>query len=511
MRFCHIAVIVVVGCSGRPLELDDEGPGPTAVPVECPRTPPAGTTVACYRIEVPASRASPASRDDPNARIQILAARIAARHPTSPPQAPVVFLSGGPGQEGVGTVFALLQANLPFIPNILADRDLIVLDQRGTGDTTPRLRCWQDGAAMPAAVSSGTNVRTLPGLWPRQMPPASCADELRRQGIEPGDYNTLESADDVDDVRRALGLATWNVLGISYGTRLALEVARRHAGSVATVVLDSVLPAEVDAMGTQAVMLYRSMSLVFAACARDPLCAVVYADLEGTLARTANALDGQPLSVVTPTRADAVTGQVLVSLLIAMLYQPISIAEIPEVVYAAERRDPRPLARWTYLLSPGDERSFSTETYLAVSCTEEAPFTTADTITTSQAAVPESLRRYLDATPLFDECRRWRLAPAAAIANQEVTGKIPALVLAGELDPVTPPQWAEASARALAPSHLFVRPNESHGILLGTCGGDLVAPFLRNPSSRPEAPSCASIEELVFRRVGGQPRAWLVR
>ena len=143
------------------------------------------------------------------------------------------------------------------------NRDLILLDQRGTGYSEPTLDCPEF-----AEVDEQEN------------PGALCYDRLTEEGINLAAYNTQENAADVADLRVALGIEEWDLLGISYGTRLALEVMRRHPEGVHAVILDSPFPPNADTPVDEVYSFIDALTELFADCERGDYCRENYPDLE---------------------------------------------------------------------------------------------------------------------------------------------------------------------------------------------------------------------------------------
>ena len=182
----------------------------------------------CGRISVPESRQRPGGRT-----IRLSVAIIPAKA-AKPKSDPIVWLAGGPGDDAITEVPMALAGKLN------ENRDVIFLSQRGTYSAQPRLTCesldrWAletlnvpwDAAAAGNAYSAAT---------------LKCRRELAAKTDDLGAFNTLESADDLEDLRVALHIAKWNLYGISYGTDLALTYMRRHPGGIRAVGIDGVLP-----------------------------------------------------------------------------------------------------------------------------------------------------------------------------------------------------------------------------------------------------------------------------
>lgn len=174
------------------------------------------------RLRVPERRGSPEGRT-----IEIGFVRLAAKQARRPP---VVYLDGGPG--GDGHSIARVPAFYRLFDRLRSERDVILLSQRGVGLSRPRLSCpGPNGVPDDLFLSAETMSAAL------EAPLVACAARFRGEGVDLGAYNTRESADDVDDLRRALGTPTIALLGFSYGTHLALEVLRRHPAGVERAVL----------------------------------------------------------------------------------------------------------------------------------------------------------------------------------------------------------------------------------------------------------------------------------
>jgi pimeloyl-ACP methyl ester carboxylesterase len=176
------------------------------------------------RFSVLEDRAKPQGR-----RIELVFGRLKSTAPK--PGAPIVYLDGGPGGSGIG--IARVPEYYWLFDSMRAIGDVILLSQRGTGFSSPRLTCRGDGTPVPLDLFLSAN-RMAEILGPRA---AACATELRSKGIDLSAYNTIASADDLEDLRVALGVPKISLLGFSYGTHLGLTAARRHPGSIERLIL----------------------------------------------------------------------------------------------------------------------------------------------------------------------------------------------------------------------------------------------------------------------------------
>ena len=161
-------------------------------------------------------------------RIELAYARLTSTAAT--PGSPIVYLDGGPGGSGVGLY--RVEAYKALFDELRAVADVVLLSQRGTGFSTPRLSC-RDAMAIPGDVFASAG-RMAEALGPRTE---RCAAELRAKGIDLSAYNTDASADDLEDLRRAIGAETISLFGFSYGTHLALAAVRRHPERIDRLIL----------------------------------------------------------------------------------------------------------------------------------------------------------------------------------------------------------------------------------------------------------------------------------
>ncbi|HYB94896.1 MAG TPA: alpha/beta hydrolase [Vicinamibacterales bacterium] len=175
------------------------------------------------RLAVLEDRSKPSGR-----KIELAYALLKSTAAT--PGSPIVYLDGGPGGSGVGLY--RVEEYRRLFDAMRAAGDVILLSQRGTGFSTPRLTCA--GKAHAPADLFVSAKRMIDALTPRVV---ACGDELRGKGIDLDAYNTEASADDLEDLRKAIGAPKISLFGFSYGTHLALTMVRRHPASIDRVIL----------------------------------------------------------------------------------------------------------------------------------------------------------------------------------------------------------------------------------------------------------------------------------
>jgi len=252
----------------------------------------------------------PQFRDDPaGMQFDIFYAQLQATTPSAD-QPPLLFLAGGPGASGVYDAPMLASTLAP----LRADRDLIFFDIRGAGFSQPRLDC--------AALG---DIRAGP----------ACMASLRAQGIEPLAFNTLQNAADAADLLAALGYEQADLLGVSYGTRLALEMVRSQPQAVRAVVLDSVVAPETLTYELQALGDYEAKLWPFADCEATPACSGRFGAMAGRFLALINRLDEEDveLAAVDPT----VNAASVYNLTDLTLNRPDLLALLPLIVDELDR------------------------------------------------------------------------------------------------------------------------------------------------------------------------------
>lgn len=408
----------------------------------------------CGQLERPLDPARP---DGPSITLQFAVLPGLARHKHADP---VFFLAGGPGQSAIdlaGQVSTMLS-------RFLNRRDVVLVDQRGTGRSAP-LQCNDEDANAPLA-------RQFERSEQRERIQA-CLKQL--QALPYGDlrqFTTPIAAADLEAVRRAIGAPRINVVGASYGTRLALEYLRQFPRQVRRVVLDGVAPPDMVLPVAFAADQGRAVAAVFDGCEREPACAKHHPGLRSRWAQLRASLP-RDWSVAHPVTGEIerqrVTPEVLDAVLRSPLYLPALASALPQAMDEATRGRLEPLAALAHSASgrrggPGVAMGL----HFSVVCAEDAPRLPPPT-----ADEDPMVRRYRDA------CVEWprgivppafyTLPPAAA----------PVLLLSGGLDPATPPRHGERIAQALAPqSRHIVVPNAGHGVLSLPCMRDVLFRFV---------------------------------
>lgn len=382
---------------------------------------------------------------------------------------PIVLLPGGPGQAGT-EVAAIADVALA---RARRDRDVVLFDPRGTGRST-RLSCDD-----PADIA--TRLVRTPADEAARL--AACAPRL---AIEMRLVTTEAIARDLEALRVALGAPTLNLVGISYGTRVALTYDRLFPGRTRAMILDGVVPASM-VIGEHAAMdADAALGVLDARCEKTVGCprrAPLPALLREIKARVATAT---PVNLVHPTTGKPVTvaldARLLVGVVRLMLYAEESAALLPVLLAAADGGDFAPLVSQA-LLAERLEAGIADAMQLAVLCAEDAPFLGAEDDASLFGGFAGDLRLACAAVPH---------AQVSPSFHDDVPSSTPALLLSGSADPVTPPSWGDAAARALSRSVHVTANGVAHNVIIRGCVPEIAARFLEHPEAGGLDTACAA-------------------
>lgn len=413
--------------------------------------------VRCGRVERPLDPARP---QGPKIDVHVAVLPALARRPRDDA---VFFFAGGPGQSAIdlaGHVAALLA-------RFGNRRDIVLVDQRGTGRSAP-LACDR-----PPDEWAPTDVQVAQLLACRdalaRRPHLRAVDDLRH-------FTTSVAAADVDAVRRALGLQRVNLVGVSYGTRLALEVLRQFPQTVRRAVLDGVAPPDMALPRSFAVDAQAALDAMFAWCDADATCRGRHPQLR---VRWRAALAQLPVSTTVPgaldgaPRALTLTRESLAGALRLALYSPLLASALPHAIDEAAAGRWVPLVGLAQAMAGGGRTpAVAAGAHFAVICAEDLPRddATGDTGATFGASFADLYRRV---------CAGWPRGEVPAAFYAVPPSPVPVLLLSGGVDPVTPPRHGERVRAAIgATARHVVVPNAGHGVLALACVRDAALRFV---------------------------------
>jgi pimeloyl-ACP methyl ester carboxylesterase len=390
---------------------------------------------------------------------------------------PVVLLAGGPGQGAAEMARQLRD----LFRGVQRTRDIVLVDQRGTGKSNP-LNCRDESDSLRVlSEPEETSLRRL-------------RDCLERYDADPRLYTTSIAMDDLDEVRATLGYERVNLLGVSYGTRAALEYVRRHGDRVRTVTLDSVAPPEMRLPLFAARDAQRALDAMVKDCEADASCRARYPDLGARLRALVARLEAQPVrtTLVHPRTGVAeevdVNARLLVSTLFGALYSPVAASLIPALVERAERNDFQAFLALAMVNEAGAD-NMSVGMQLSVLCAEDAPRT--DPAEAARLGGGTVFGTHLMA--LIRACSFWPRGTVDERFYTPVASPAPTLILSGALDPVTPPSWVASVTARLPNARHIVAPGTGHGVVGVGCAMRVVERFIDTADARGVDARCLDV------------------
>ncbi len=430
-------------------------------------------SVNCFRLQTPDGFSLP---------VVVISGKSAA--------APVLYLSGGPGDP------AHLQADdmlywFDWYDQAQLDGDLVLVDRRGTGLSRPHQDC---GAYIQFSRRIlGENVTLAEELRQGQQVLRQCAQSLAEEGFDARAFGTRQSAEDLRALMQTLNYPQWHLYGVSYGTRLGLELLERFPQQTLSAVLDSVYPKGKGSLYEWPRLLDSGLQRFFRFCEASE-CGGSDSQLEKNFWKALGILQQTPLSLTVKSWHGEAPFRVVVndhrflSAVFDALYDRNLADKIPAAIASVLSRDTRGLMP---LIEPfvnyAFDPQFNNMVFMAIECAETADI--------AESTYIEAVNRYpqLKAYTLdlwrYDSCRDLnalgKVGEERVFAPQrlQAISHIPTLLLAGELDPITPSDWATRLHRDWPASQLLVFPDVGHSVVgHKQCVHSQLGAFFRAPN-----------------------------
>ena len=381
---------------------------------------------------------------------------------------PIFLFAGGPGQAATD----LAQQALQLLGGLNDKRDIVLIDQRGTGKSN-LLNCKlpdDDAPGMSDPVKRDALIIKFT---------TECRDELAKKA-DLSQYTTTIAMADYEDVRAALGVEKINMFGVSYGTRSSMEYLRRYPQHVRSVVIDAVAsPSMALAMdfAGDAGAAYEKM---LTDCDADVTCKKSFPNLRADVDALLKKLAATPVKALVTDGVTGLSKEIEISrdsvlgAIFSSLYVPELAAVLPQSLTKAKQGDYTPLFAQNALLGDSMEDSIAYGMRLSVMCAEDIPRYT-PTDTARQAARAPFGRLFVDQMAL--SCSVWPKGTMATDFTEPVKSAAPVLILSGALDPVTPPRHAEIVTQGLSNALHLIAPNGGHGVASRGCAPKLIKKF----------------------------------
>lgn len=455
-----------------------------------------GKNVFCGNLVVPEDRANAHS---PMIQVAVARFKTPSAHPAPDP---IVFLQGGPGGRIIEDVAGIIIGGKLDLTKQFGDHDVVLVDQRGTGYSHPSLQC-NEVVNLQYLTDQKFTAQQQADMQNEAL--KTCHARLASQGVNPGAYTTLSDAADIHDLIQTLGFAQVDLYGVSYGTRLALEIMRAYPQHVRSVILDSTVPAQSRLITSIPTSTSRVFKVLFDGCAADATCNAKYPQLGSVFYSLVTSLNAQPLTFTATdsnTNKDYTvlfTGNQLSSLLFTSFYASSAIPYLPAMIYQLKQGDTR-LASLLFGALMFDT-SVSVGMYFSVECAEDITFASPHDVDVAAQAYPPQIRAdsLVSLQGEITGCHLWNVPQAPASEQQPIASAIPTLVLEDEYDPITPPSNGVLAAKTLSNSYQFLFPGIGHGaFLFNDCPTNIGLAFYDNPVAKPDGSCITAMSEPQF-------------
>ena len=419
----------------------------------------------CARLDVAEDPKQPHGRQIP---LNIAWLPASDKGTTAPD--PVFFLAGGPGQAATEYAAEIDLA----LREVRKHRDIVLIDQRGTGKLSPLACRDANGVALRLPTEDEADADALADYAAR------CAKALEGKA-DPRFYTTTQAIGDLDAVRKALGVQQINLVGVSYGTRVAQQFAAKFPAHTRSLVLDGVAPNDLVVGGEFARTFERALERQSAHCQSLPTCRERYPrDLRTQLRGLKQRLEAAPVQVdfrdpaTAQRRRDTLTADTVVGLTHLFSYMPQMMSLMPVVIDEADRGEYAPLMALAQLVTRNMDGQMSRAMQWSVICAEDADRYTLDPADADTVLGAET------GPAFFAACKAWPHGARPANFDQPLKSNVPALLLSGEMDPVTPPAYGERVLEGLPNGRHFVLRGQGHNVGATGCLPKLVGQFIES-------------------------------
>jgi pimeloyl-ACP methyl ester carboxylesterase len=413
---------------------------------------------------------NPADPESPEIELSVAVVPALDLNPEADPFVP---LAGGPGGSAIEFYSAYSAAFEP----VRRHRDILLVDQRGTGSSS-RMDCDVDEDIIEGKYSEEQVLQVT----------RDCLDSLPH---DPRYFTTSVAVTDLEAVREALGYGPLNLYGVSYGSRVAQHFAKRYPASTRSIVLDGVVPPQVVLGPEIAIEAQQALDDIFARCAADDACNERFPDLPQAFRQLRERLEQRPLAVEIP---DPVTGSPvavdfgaaeLAGAVRLLAYHANSLAIVPLLVNTAASGNLLPLAAQVRMISEQMSDALALGMHNAVMCSEDAPFY--DDMSIDYEALQASYIGVLQLDAIAAMCSVWPAGPVDDDFRAPLATDTPVLLLSGEVDPITPPGYAELAMVDLEQAQHLTAKRQGHGQAAVGCTPRLIGQFVDSPGRLPDA------------------------
>lgn len=453
-----------------------------------------GQMLKCGYVTVPENRGNPHG-----ATVRLAVAIFKSPNVQNDPY-PVIRLEGGPGGSSLDNWAHYITSS--NYSSFVFNHDLIMFDQRGTGYSTPSLKCPETLQLQFETLDKRLSATDFKRLQLQAL--SACHDRLVRSGVDLNAFNALENAADVRDLILALKYKQANLYGVSYGTRLALTTMRLFPSVIHSVILDSVYPPQKNRTDLPGAA-QRVFNVLFQGCAAQASCDRLYPHLDNVFYQLVTDLNANPARFQT---TDATTGKSynvvmagddFVFVLFNALYVTQIIPVLPKMIFQVSDHNYTLLSEIYGAVEFDD--TFSDGMFYSDECSEDWDFLMQNDIVPAMQGITSQIRPALqnDLQLEYEDCQLWHVQQSPPAQKQPVVSDIPTLVLSDEYDPITPPANGKLAAQTLKNSYYFLFPGLGHGAEYNSpCVNSIISAFDDTPTQKPSDACVASMGEPNF-------------
>lgn len=441
----------------------------------------------------------PEDYDKPQGKmIKLFVAKVKSRS-SKPAADPVIFAGTSIG----GKIIEMAPVLVPLYPDFTKDRDFVMYDQRGVGKSIPALECTEINEAHKSDFGKDLSIQEHVAHEVAAI--NKCGDRLRKDN-DLNQYNTAQTAADMEAIRTAFGYGKINIFSYSYSTSVATTYMKLYPANIRSVILDSSIPVDMwlysNLMEAQA----HSLNSVFDNCVADKKCNASYPNLKNAYAEIIKKFDKTPVKVAVadPNCKEGakckpvemlINDNLFSGYIVTELFSANPIPRLPKIIYDIYKGNYAALATMINGQQSGGEVIGTSEgRYYSTVCHDIAHTENKDTIEKSISMYPWLGLPYYQPIVLGAEiktvCDKWVTKTAPPEFSLPVSSDIPTLILQGEYDPYSSPSWGRHVAETLSNSYLYVFPGLTHVPILGEkCPISIAQQFIAEPNKKPDS-SC---------------------
>lgn len=425
------------------------------------------------------------NRQDPDSKTIEIPVYIFKSRNEKPKKDPIIYTVGGPGSTTMPT------AQYMDYYKYLDDRDFILVEQRGNYYAKPHLDCPEWSQAIYESNQPTFDLSNYDELFEQSA--TDCKERLKKMGIDLNGYNTNEIAADINDLVKVLEIEKYNLLTISYSTKIAQVLMRDYPDKIRSVVMDSPLPLEVNYDEQSVQNLLESVDKLLSDCESNTNCNSAYPNIKKRFSEYLKEKTEKPLTVEVENSKTGLTetfylkGEDLIT-----VFTSASTGSVPNVPFEINKLLNNDLTtvkeQLTYLLQkPSGGAGIGMR--LSVWCAEENPFNSYEKIESETYKYPEVKGL---SPAVFDNeiCQIWSVQKVADVENQPVNSDIAVLFISGEYDNETPVKWVKSMMPNFTNAHHLIFKGWKHTPTTNwsnPCAMELANKFFNNPIEMPNS------------------------